>query len=154
MAKTIVVYGSTTGNTKTLSESVVEGLKSSGAEVTVKNVTDAKVNELKDYDLIVLGCSSWGVTFEDKIEMLQPDFRDFYPKLDNVSLEGKRAAVFGTGDSAMFGEEHFCKAVDYLEEKLKERGAEIIKEGLKVDGDVTPALDDAKNWGSKVARPL
>lgn len=36
-AKVIVVYGSTTGNTETLAEGVVEGLKRGGIEAIVKN---------------------------------------------------------------------------------------------------------------------
>lgn len=147
MTKTILIYGSTTGNTETLSEAVVEGLEQSGAKVFVKNVTEASVNELKDYDLIVLGCSTWG---EGE---LQDDFIDFYDEMKSVSLTGKKAAVFGPGDSEMYPDS-FCEAVDMLEDKLKKSGAEIVIEGLKVDGDVEPAMEDAKNWGLKVVESL
>jgi len=154
MAKVILIYGSTTGNTETLSEGVVEGLKQGGVEVTVKDVTEVNVNELTQYDLIVLGCSSWGTGGEDKNEMLQEDFRDFYHEMDDISLNGLKAAVFGPGDSEMWGEEEFCKAVDYIEEKLIERGADLITKSFKVDGDVEPAMDDAKTWGLKIAESL
>ncbi|MBC8526703.1 MAG: flavodoxin [Candidatus Cloacimonetes bacterium] len=147
MTKTILIYGSTTGNTETLSEVVVEGLEQGGAEVTVKNVTEVSVNELEDYDLIVLGCSTWG---EGE---LQDDFIDFYDEMKSVSLTGKKAAVFGPGDSEMYPDS-FCEAVDMLEDKLKKSGAEIIIEGLKVDGDVEPVMEDARNWGIKVVESL
>ena len=72
MVKAILIYGSTIGNTEILSKSVEEGLKISEVEVKVKNVETAGVEELKDYDAIILGCSTWG---EGE---LQDDFITFY----------------------------------------------------------------------------
>ncbi len=56
MAKTILIYGSTTGNTEDLSRHVTTGLKQVGAEVMVKNVVDASKDELAGYDAVVFGC--------------------------------------------------------------------------------------------------
>ena len=144
MAEAIVVYGSTTGNTETLSESVVAGLEKGGVEVTVKNVVEASVDELAGYDLIVLGCSTWG---EGE---LQDDFFDLYDEMESVSLTGKKAAVFGSGDSDMYPDT-FCEAVNLLEERLKTCGATLIADSLKIDGDVEPPLGDAEAWGLKIA---
>ena len=146
-AKVILVYGSTTGNTEMLAEHVAAGLERGLASVTVKNVTEASVDELADYDAIVFGCSTWGEGD------LQDDFVDFHEAMNGVSLEGKKAAVFGPGDSEEYPDS-FCKAVDILEETLKKCGAEIVAEGLKVDGDVEPAFEDAEAWGLKVAKAL
>ena len=67
-----MVYGSTTGNTEMLAEHVAAGLECGLANVTVKNVTEASVDELADYDAIVFGCSTWGEGD------LQDDFVDFH----------------------------------------------------------------------------
>lgn len=147
MAKVVLVYGSTTGNTEALSEHVAAGLKQAGADVRVKNVTDASVGELADYDAVVFGCSTWGAG------ELQDDFIDFYDGMDNASLEGKKAAVFGPGDSDDYPDT-FCEAVDILEDALKKCGAEIVAESFKVDGDVEPAFGDAEAWGARVAEAL
>jgi flavodoxin I len=151
MTKAIVIYGSTTGNTESLSESVVKGLRKGGIDVMLKNVTEANVSELANYDLIVLGCSTWGTEPDQKdVEMLQPDFQDFYSEMNKISLKGKKAAVFGSGDKESYPDS-FCRAVDILENKLKERGAQIVIEGLRVDGDIEPAMVDAEYWGLKIA---
>jgi len=147
MAKVLLVYGSTTGNTESLAQSVETGLENGGAEVTVKNVTDTKVEELADYDVLVFGCSTWG---EGE---LQEDFIDFHDEMSNISLQGKKVAVFGPGDSEGYPDT-FCKAVDIIEETAKKCGAEIIVESLKVDGDVEPAMKDAEAWGAKIAKSL
>ena len=146
-AKVIVIYGSTTGNTEILAKGVVEGLKRSGIEAMVKNVTEAGVNELLDYDVIVLGSSTWG---EGE---LQDDFLDFYDKMGSVSLTKKKAAVFGTGDKEGYPDT-YCEAVNILEDRLKECGAKIITESLKVDEDIEPAMEDAKSWGEEIAESL
>lgn len=147
MAKAILVYGSTTGNTERLAGYVVNGLERAGINVVVKEVSQTNVNELKDYDLIILGCSTWG------IGELQDDFISFYEKMKDINLDGKKAAVFGPGDSETYPDS-FCKAVDILEEKLKECGAQIVIEGLKVDGDVEVAKDEAETWGNEIAKCL
>ncbi len=146
MSKAIVVFGSTMGNTEKLAEKVAEGLKIGGMEVAVKNVYTADVEELKNFDLIVLGCSTWG------LGDLQDDFAGFYDAMAGLpSLEGKKAAVFGAGDSEMYPDT-FCEAVDKIENRLQDLGAELVVEHLKVDGDVSDALVDARLWGLNAAR--
>lgn len=153
MAKAILIYGTDTGNTEILSEPIVEGLKAGGIEVTVKDVEDASVNELANYDLIVLGCPSYGEEDAEDIDNLLEGFHDFYNEMENISLSGKKSAVFGPGDSEEYPDT-FCKAVDMLEERLKKCGAEVIVDGFRVDGDVDAAIGDAESWGSDVAQNI
>ena len=145
--KVILIYGSTTGNTETLAKGVVSGLKRGGTEVTVKDVTEADVNKLLDYDVIVLGSSTWGDG------ELQDDFVDFYDKMDKVSLTGKKAAVFGPGDKESYPDT-YCEAVNILEERLKKCGAEIIVKNFKVDGDIEPVMEVAESWGEEIVKSL
>ena len=145
MAKVILIYGSTSGNTETLSKSIEEGLKNSGIDILVKNVAELNPEELKDYDGIVLGCSTWGMG------ELQDDFVDFEEGMKGMDLSGKKAACFGPGDSSY---PQFCEAVNMLEKDLEDCGAEIIIDSLKVDGDVESKLDEVKDWGEKVGQKL
>ncbi len=147
MAKVIIVYGSTMGNTETLSKSVEEGLKGLGMDVLVKNVVETKPEELKNYDAIVLGCSTWGDG------ELQDDFIEFESKMNDLILTGKKAACFGPGDNEMYADT-FCMAVDILEDRLKKCGAEIVVDSLKIDGDVEPGLEKAKEWGKQIGQML
>lgn len=139
--KTIVIFGSTTGNTEEVANYVVSGLKSAGHDVTLKNVMDSEPNEMEQYDLIVLGSSTWNDG------ELQDDFIPFHAAMDEVDLKGKKAAVFGCGESIY---EHFCTAVDILKEKLEERGAEIVAEPFKIDGDITDYLPKVEEWASNI----
>lgn len=131
MAKVIMVFTSMTGNTEEMAEAIAEGVREQGAELDVKEVLDATATELEEYDGILLGAYTWGDG------ELPDDFLDFYDELDDVDLTGKKAAVFGSCDSSY---EKYGAAVDILIEKLQERGAEVVLEGLKVE--LTPTKEE------------
>lgn len=141
MAKAIIVYGSETGNTESVAEVIAAALEDANLQITLKEVTQASVDELSGYDLILLGSSTWG----DDEKELQADMVDFYDDLEGADLSGKPAAAFGCGDSDYT---HFCGAVDLLEERLEQIGATLLDEGLRIDGD--PDDDDARNWAIQI----
>ncbi len=105
------------------------------------NVTAISPSDLTDYDLILMGCSTWG---EGE---LQDDFIPFEEGMKGIDLTGKHAACFGPGDSSFT---LFCEAVDILENRLESCGAKIIVECLKIDGDVASQLDEAGKWAERV----
>jgi flavodoxin short chain len=145
MAKALIVFGSTTGNTEATADQISEVLSGKGLAVTLKNVTDAKVAELGgDYDITILGASTWG---EDEIEF-QEDFEPFYEDMDSANLKDKKVAVFGCGDSSY---EYYCGAVDQLEAKVSELGGTLVNEPLRIDGDPGDVADEINTWAEEVA---
>ncbi|PIE68783.1 MAG: flavodoxin [Deltaproteobacteria bacterium] len=148
MKKALIVFGSSTGNTETMSEKIAEALGKADVEAELKNVTDAQPSDMAgEYDLVLLGCPAYG---DEEVE-LQDDFQDFYDDMDGVALEGKKCAAFAPGDSSY---EHFCGTVDMLEKKLGQIGGDVVVEGLKIDGDPLDALSDINEWAEKVAGAL
>lgn len=131
MSGIIVVFASLTGNTEDMATSIVKGIKEAGIEPVVKNVDEVKAADLALYHGIVLGAYTWGDG------ELPDEFLDFYDELDEVDLQGKKAAVFGSCDSSypLYG-----VAVDMLIEKLQKQGATVVLEGLKVE--LTPKKAD------------
>lgn len=124
MGNILMVYASMTGNTQEMAEAIAEGIRSTGAQLVVKEVLDAAAHEMDGYEGIVLGAYTWGDG------ELPDEFLDFYEEMDEINLEGKKVAVFGSCDSAY---EHVGAAVDILLQKAKERGADIPQAGLKVE---------------------
>ena len=147
MTTALIIYGSTTGNTEFTAEEIETTLKDSNLEITLKNVTDAGVEELeKKFDLYLLGASTWG---EDEIE-LQEDFIDFFDDMKNAPpFDGKRFAVFGCGDSTY---DYFCGAVDAIEERITAKGGTLVVEGLKIDGD--PETDEIREWTESIVSTI
>lgn len=141
MNKALIIYGSTTGNTEILAGFLEEELLKVGMMVVVKDVLQATPREMLDYNMILLGCSTWGEG------SLQDDFIPFFNSMDEVSLHNKKAASFGTGDSS-YG--FFCEAVDLIETKLRELGADILLPGLKIDGDIMAQEYKARSWADQL----
>lgn len=126
MKKVTIIYGSTTGNT----ERVAELLKSNiAAEVTLADASNADKEMVQSADLILLGASTWGYG------EIQDDFQAYYDLMNEDLLKGKDVAVFGCGNSDDFPDV-YCEAVNLIKDKAAECGANIIGEGLKVDGEV------------------
>jgi flavodoxin I len=132
MKKTVIIYGSTTGNTETLAQEIAKLLVEH--DVSLIPVSDATHEHILSSDLILLGSSTWGYG------ELQDDFIPFYDAMNSTSFSGKNVAVFGCGDSISFSDV-FCQAVSIIEEKVQALGGILITDGLRVDGGVADNLD-------------
>lgn len=144
MARALIIYGSTTGNTETAADHIGGVLAGKGLDVTVQNVTDTNLGDEAAYDVVLYGCSTWG---EDEIE-LQDDFIDYYEAMDNAPLKGKKVGVFGCGDSSYL---YFCGAVDAIEERVRRVGGILVAEGLKIDGEPDEYEGEIDDWAATVA---
>lgn len=115
MKKTIVIYGSTTGNCQQYAEEIAQKLGVSD----VKNVTDVDAGTLAEYDNLLLGTSTWGAG------ELQDDWYDGVEMLKQADLKGKTIALFGCGDATDYSDT-FCGGMAALYDAVKDKGADII----------------------------
>ena len=124
VGSTLIVYASMTGNTEEIADLIAEGIHQAGATLVQKDILEVDAAELQHYNGILLGRYTWGDGD------LPDEFLDFYEEMNTLNLTGKRAAVFGSCDSSY---EHRGGAVDHLMEKLRELGADIVLDELKID---------------------
>lgn len=115
MKKTIVIYGSTTGNCQEYAETIAQKLGVSD----VKNVADVDADMLAEYDNLLLGTSTWGSG------ELQDDWFDGVDMLKSADLKGKTIALFGCGDASGYSDT-FCGGMASLYDAVKESGAKLI----------------------------
>ena len=147
MASVLIVYGSSTGNTQYVAEEIEKILTAQGMDVKNVEVGRAKAEGLCDgYDMVLLGCSTWGV---DEIE-LQEDFVYLFGRLEQANVKGKKVAVFGCGES---DRTWFCGAVDAIEKKLKELDAHVV-DTLRVDGDPKEKRSVINDWANRVGADM
>ncbi|WP_419785963.1 flavodoxin [Pseudodesulfovibrio sp.] len=143
MSKALIVFGSTTGNTESVSDEIAKVLKNKGHDVEIRNASGVTVENLADgFDAVLLGSSTWG---DEDIEF-QDDFVPIYENLEQAGLKGHKVGVFGCGDSSYT---HFCGAVDALEEKAESLGAEIMGDSLRIDGD--PDTGEITAWAESIS---
>ena len=89
MPKVVVVYLSTSGNTKAMADAIVEGAISRNVDAISMNFHEAKIEDLKSADAIALGSS----TFHYKI---LPPMEKFIESLSKLNAKGKVGAAFGS----------------------------------------------------------
>lgn len=115
MKSTIIIYGSTTGNTSTAAETLAGKL--SGA--VVKDVSSASADDLAKFDNIILGTSTWGDG------ELQDDWYGFVGTLKSANLAGKTVALFGVGDQFSYSDT-YVNGMGELYNAAKNTGANIV----------------------------
>jgi flavodoxin I len=121
---------------------VGSALSQTGASVDVRNVFEVRPPKLANYDVVVLGSSTWADGD------LQSDFLSFEREMDELDLAGAPVAVFGPGDNRF---PHFCEAVDILEAKVKSCNGRLLLPSLKVDTLGGNLEDETQAWAAELA---
>ncbi|MDD4900092.1 MAG: flavodoxin family protein [Candidatus Omnitrophica bacterium] len=100
MAGAIVIYYSRSGNTRKMGELIFKGLKDEKIAAVLKDVKDVKVDELLQYDAIIIGSPTYYGTMSAEIKRLLDDSVKFHGKLD-----GKIGAAFASSANIAGGNE-------------------------------------------------
>ncbi len=120
-----IFYGTQTGTTQGVADQIQAAL-SDVVDVN-KNIYGTPVEELTSADWLILGGSTWGDG------ELTDDWADYLPKLDTISLAGKKVALFALGDQVGYTY-NFVTAMKLLYDKVVERGGEVIATDITTEG--------------------
>ena len=116
MSKVAIVYWSGTGNTEQMAESVADGARNAGADVTTFTAAEFDADKMDEFDAIAFGCPSMGA------EQLEEDeFEPMFTACES-KLSGKKIALFG---SYGWGDGQWMR--DWCE-RVKEDGAQLFSE--------------------------
>ena len=151
MGKALVVYDTVYGNTEKIARALAKGLEDGGVAAEIVRVDAAKPDELKGYDLFVVGgpVHAWNAS---------KPMKAFLERLESVEgLSGKKAFAFDTkmSRSMLAG-----NAGGKIEGKLKSLGLTIVKAHASavVKGREGPLEDGAeekfKQLGAELAKMM
>ncbi|HAS6025082.1 TPA: flavodoxin FldB [Vibrio vulnificus] len=110
-------YGSTTCYTEMAAEKMRAILGDDLVEI--HNVKECDLAQMADYDLLLLGISTWD------FGEIQEDWAAIWDDLASSPVQGKTIALFGLGDQEGYGE-WYLDAMGLLHDELKAVGAEFI----------------------------
>ncbi|MDE6371106.1 MAG: flavodoxin [Duncaniella sp.] len=164
MKKIGIFYGSTTGTTKDIAGRIASTLGVD--EKDVHNVAETAPSAVGDYDVLILGASTWGAGD------MQEDMDTFLDGLSMIDLRGKEVAIFGCGSDQM--SDTFCNSVGEIYHRLHRTHPEFIGPfnndgyeyshsesdvegmivGLCIDEDNHPDLTDRriKEWCEEIKK--
>jgi flavodoxin I len=138
MPKVVVVYLSTSGNTKAMADAIVEGAKSRNVDAIAMNFHEARIEELISADAIALGSS----TFYYK---MLPPMEKFIESLEKAKVADKVGAAFGS--YGWSGE-----APVMIAEKMRELGMNVIDPVLRIQYQpMEKDLEECKRLGKDIA---
>lgn len=81
MAKILIVYYSKTGHTEKMADAVEDAIRQEGVEVVKKKVEDTQIEELLDYDGIIIGSPCYYGTMAWPIKKFIDESVKFHKKL-------------------------------------------------------------------------
>lgn len=136
-----IIYWSGTGNTEAMANLIAKGILNSGKEAEVLSVDKVNIDDVKNENILILGCPSMGA------EMLEEsEFEPFVQRLEHFG-QGKKALLFG---SYGWGDGEWMRN---WEEQMKLYGFEIPIEPVIVNE--MPEGDDKQlciRYGEQIAK--
>lgn len=112
---TAIFFASSTGNTEEIAQKISKSL----GDVKTFDISSDDINEINNYEKIILGVSTWG---EGE---LQDDWEEIWEDFCTLDLSSKTIALFGLGDQDNYGDE-FCNAMGIMYEHIKTTEANVI----------------------------
>ncbi len=141
MPKIVVVYLSTSGNTKAMADAIVEGAESRNVDAKAVNFHEARIEDMKAADAIAIGSS----TFYYK---MLPPMEKFIESLEKAKVADKVGAAFGS--YGWSGE-----APVMIAEKLRQLGMNVIDPVLRIQYQPTEKdLEECKQLGKDIANKV
>lgn len=143
--RVLVFYASSYGNTRRMAESVADGCRKAGGEVSLFDlevtVAGSILDEVEAADALAVG----SLTING--DAVKPVW-DFLSSLATIKLRGKAAAAFGC--YGWSGE-----AVKYMEERFKALKLKVPAEGVRAQMMVTQQdLDACRELGEKLTESV
>lgn len=117
MKKIGIFYSFNANKTNQIGKKILEAF--GDADIEAVNAEDVTEELFTKYDNMIVGVPTW---FDGEL----PNYWDeFVPALEDISLKGKKAAVYGLGDQKGYPE-NFNDGVGIFAELLENQGAEIV----------------------------
>ncbi|AGX44753.1 flavodoxin [Clostridium saccharobutylicum] len=136
-----VVYFSQTGNTEKMAELILEGIELEGKKAELVEVSSVSLDDAKNEEILILGCSAYGSEELDENEM-----EPFVKSLEG-NIQGKKVALFGSwgwGNGEWMTE---------WEKRMKSYRAILISEGLTVQESPEGEDEDrCRDFGKLIAK--
>lgn len=132
-----ILYGSQTGNAKSVASDLAAKAKARGMEVKLVAMSDYKPNQLKNEKYLAIVVSTYG---EGEPPEGAEKLHAFLSSKKAPKLNDAKITVIGLGDSSY---EFFCQTAKDFEERLSALGASVAFERALLDVDYD---DEAAGW--------
>jgi flavodoxin short chain len=139
--KLMIVYLSTSGNTKKMADAIAEGADSRGVDVQVQSFYDVDLNDVMGADAIALGSSTFWYRMHEAMEK-------FIDRLAQENMDGKLGAAFGS--YGWSGE-----APVQIAQRMRDMGMSVVDPVLRVQWEPDDKdIKECERLGKDIAKAL
>ncbi|MDF2883228.1 MAG: flavodoxin [Clostridiaceae bacterium] len=140
MKKITIIYWSNGGNVEVLADSIRKGAEEAGAQVLIKLVSEAKVEDVINSDAVAFGSPSMD---NNKIE--QEEMKPFIDKFKLLPINNKPVVLFGSfgWDNGEFAEK--------WQRQMTEYEFNVIDKLIVKESPSREQIEKAKELGKKLA---
>jgi len=139
--KLVIIFLSTSGNTKKMADAIAEGADQRGVNVKVESFYDVDMDDLKDADAIALGSSTFWYKMHDAMD-------HFIDRLAKENVKGKIGAAFGS--YGWSGE-----APVQIAERMRDIGMKVVDPVLRIQWQPEDKdLKECERLGKDIANAL
>ena len=131
-----IYFATTTGKTEDIAERIHGLLDSAEDPKDISDVDD--LTELSNHDGIICGIPTWNTGADS--ERSGTAWDTILEEIGELSLSGKKVAIFGLGDSSTYTE-NYCDAMEELHRYFQQAGATMV--GYVSTSDYT--FDESKS---------
>ena len=148
MAKVLIIYGSSSGNTELTCQQVAEVLQKHRHKVILQRVESTDISDLRLGKVVILAAP----TYEHGV--IQHHFFPFLKQLKDTDLKGKPMAVIGLGDDK-YDDHYNVESANILEKAIKESHGELICHALRVNKNpITQLTERITEWAEDLSKLL
>ena len=113
MKKIALIYWPKKGNVEASAKRIYE--KFDRSLIDIFTITEIDVEKLSGYDNIIIGGSTTGADHWEDAHKTR--WLDFFERLEEVNLSGKKVALFGLGDQVLYPD-HFVDGMAQLKSEF------------------------------------
>jgi flavodoxin len=152
MKKVLIAYFSATGTTEKMAGYIAEGVRFSGHEAVIRQISDIKATDIGGYDGYIFGSPTYSLDVPEEM-------KTFVNEVRKADLEGKMGGAFGAYTHDV-GYQHdtFAPAIifDTMQQTYKMKPFELgpfsLKEDLiKTSEGMETCQDYGRVFGEKLA---
>jgi flavodoxin len=148
MKTVLFIYGSTSGNTEMVVESIAEFLEKKKFKTVTQRAEISNAKDILDYDVCILASPTYGHG------LLEEHMAKFVKGMKGISLKGKPCAVIGLGDPKYEAQYHI-ESAPIMEKVLTDAGGKLVLPALRIS--MTPVMHLKgliPNWAEQLLAKL
>lgn len=141
MKKISIIYWSNGGNVEVLANSIAEGVKSQNAEVNIKYVCDATVEDVTEVDAVAFGSPSM-----DNNRIEQHEMEPFINQFKLLPNKQKKIALFGS-----YGWDDGKFMIDWVQ-RMKDYDFNVVGNIAVKESPSEAELEQARKLGEELTK--